>query len=246
MPAVLLFKTTLQMRDATLDPSGSDFVYVCQTLSAPTALLAGDVSVGLQHFYITLNSGQTTSMTAYLAKSVDSTRGLAWQAYDITAHLSGTPHGSPINSGNYTITSAGASTVPIPEGVAACISYRGNYGTDVEFVRDPSTHKVTARPRSRHRGRIYFGPLSANALIQDSTTFRAQILSTFLTDAQLALQSAGTITDSGSNKWHLSHWSKKNASTEDIVQQWIDTRPDYQRRRADQAMVRQTATYTYT
>lgn len=245
MPAVLLFKTLIQSRDVTLDPAGSDFVYVCQTLSAPTPLLAGDVSVALQKFYITLNTGQIAPLTQYMSQSLDITRGLQWEAYDITGHLTGTPHGSPINSGTYAITLQDLASNGVPEGVAIAISYRGNYGTDVEFVRDPVTHKVTQRPRSRHRGRIYFGPLGTGALVKDSTTHRTKIAPQFIADAQFALQAAGTVTDSGSNKWHLSHWSKKNGSTEDIVQQWMDDRPDYQRRRADQSTTRTTATFTY-
>jgi len=245
MPAALLFKTVIQSKDASLDPAGCDFVYYQPTISTVTALLANDVSVGINHFYNVLQTGATSAVCQYLGPSLDISRGLGWTAYDITAHLNGSPHGAPIASGNYSIPSVGTSTTVIPEGVAACLSYRGNYGTDVEFLRDPVTHKITARPRARHRGRIYLGPLDQIAFQQDSTTKRGRLKTLFMTDIMAQLQGAISITDSASNKWQLWHWSKKNASVEPIVQAWVDDRPDYQRRRSDQSTTRSTVTITY-
>lgn len=245
MPASALFRFTVQNLDATIDAASTDWVYSCSTLSAPTPLLVNDVSVAVNHFFQSTTGGISTPMTGYMSHSINPSTGLAWECYDITAHLAaGSKFGAPIASGNYSILASPAATTPMPEGVAACISYRGNYGTDVEFVKD-STGKVTARPRSRHRGRIFFGPLGAGTMIQDSGTHRTKFVSTFIADALLAFQQALSITDSGSNKWHLSHWSKKNGTVEDLVQVWIDDRPDYQRRRADQSTVRTAVTVTY-
>jgi hypothetical protein len=92
---------------------------------------------------------------------------------------------------------------------------------------------------------MYFGPLNALALVQDATTKRTKLAPAYCSDAQLNLAQAFSVTDSGSNKWHLSHWSKKNGTTEDLVLTWMDDRPDYQRRRADQSPTRYTSTVVY-
>jgi hypothetical protein len=236
--AVLLFTTKMQSRDATLDPATSQWVYQCDTLSAPTALLAGDVSVALKHFYIDIAPGSISSVIAYMSSSLSAAAGLMWEAYDITTHLDGSNHGSPLIGGSYSITAFGGPGDLMPEGVAAALSYRSDYGTSVEFVRDPITHKVTGRPRARHRARVYLGPLNKNGFISDPSTGRTKLNSNIMGDFLHAFQNARHITDSASNAWRLMQWSEKDALTRDPVLAWMDDRPDYQRRRADQSTTR--------
>jgi hypothetical protein len=245
MVAVLKFTSVVFSLDASLDPSTLDWVYRCDTLTAPTPLLANDVSVAIQHFYTVVATGSTLAYKTYLASSIDFTRGVTWTAYDITGHLDGTPHGSPIASNTYSLGTAPGGGTVIPEGVAASLSFRRDYGTDVEFVRDPVTHKVISRPRGQDRGRMYLGPLNSNAFTFDATTSRTKMSPTFMANMCGQLNGSIKITDSGSNLWHFSQWSRKKGSVADLKLIWMDDRPDYQRRRADQGLARTTATPAY-
>jgi hypothetical protein len=245
MVAVLKFTSQVQMLDMTLDPASLDWVYACDTLTTPTPTEAADVSVAIQHFYTTTATGSTQHYAQYMAPSVDNTAGIHWEAYDITGHLDGSPHGSPIASNTYAFGTPGSAPSPVPEGVAASLSYRRDYGTDVEFIRDPVTHKVTSRPRGQDRGRMYLGPLNSNALAFSSGTSRCVLSTTFMANIIAQLQASLKITDSGSNLWHFKQWSRKKASVADLALIWMDDRPDYQRRRTDQSTTRQQATPSY-
>jgi hypothetical protein len=133
----------------------------------------------------------------------------------------------------------------VPEGVAAALSFRSDYGTDVEFIRDPVTHKVTHRPRAMHRGRMFLGPFGTNAFGQDGTTHRTKFQAVFMSDACTALNKNLLVTDSGSNAWHFQQWSRRSGVARDITTIWMDDRPDYQRRRTDQSTARTTQTALY-
>ena len=99
------------------------------------------------------------AITAWLAPSVD--RGSSSSKiniYDISAHLDGTPHGSPIYTAAWDPAAMHPTSVqPVPDGVAGVISYRSDYGTDPEFGPPGSGTKpgARARPRATHRNRIY-------------------------------------------------------------------------------------------
>lgn len=71
--------------------------------------------------------------------------------------------GAPVKETEFSLTGTGSTS--LPEEVAACLSFRTDYGSAVEF--GPST-----RPRARLRNRIYLGPLAVAAINQDSTTKR--------------------------------------------------------------------------
>lgn len=237
MAGVMFFKAQVQMLDMTLDPASTHWVFRSDGAGTPTPTAAGDVSVAIQHFYTVAASGGF-AFYPKMSYSVNGAAGLQWTAYDITTHLNGSPHGAPINSGTYALSGMGAPTQPMPEGVAAVLSFRRDYGTDVEFIRDPVTHKVIARPRGQDRGRMYLGPLNYTNMELAPTTNRTRFLASFCNGIIAQLNASLTITDSGSNVWKFSHWSKKKASVANVVQIWADDRPDYQRRRTDQSAVK--------
>jgi hypothetical protein len=190
-------------------------------------------------FYATHFTGQSATLGTYFNQSHDLFgQGITIKTYDLTSHLGGTPTGPPITSVTTIPAIAVTDSNPIPDGCCAALSYRADYGTAPEFVRDPVTHKVTARPRSRYRSRSYFGPVAVHSLLTDSTTKRTKFSSTFLNDALLALKGIARLTDAASNIWQLVVHSKKDATVRPAIAAWADDRPDYQRRRADQSSVR--------
>jgi len=237
---VLLLNVSLPSVDMSLDGMSNDFVYApvgTGVADVPTASALASAVVG---FYNTHSGTMVQAVGSYFALSLQKSAGFTVRVYDITSHLAvGAIHGPPIatisTAASYT---AAGSASPMPEGVAMALSYRADYGTLPEFIRDPVTHKVTGRPRATKRGRIYVGPLIAAAFTNDSTTFRTKILPQFGTDCMKSLQNINQLHDASSNPWLLQVWSKKNASVSPLVETWYDDRPDYQRRRADQSTVR--------
>jgi len=148
------------------------------------------------------------------------------ELYDITAHLNGSPAGSPVYIDHFSLA-VGGSGQTAPDGCAALVGFRSDYGVDVEFA--PNT-----RPRSRDRNRFYLGPLLMLALTVDAQNRCILYNATahFVADLSLALTalqaSSGT-----SDRPVWVQWSPTNAAVKDITHIWVDDAPRYQRRRSD-------------
>lgn len=241
----LLVRSTLASVDLTLDGFSNDFVYSSST-GAVSDVGGPQLSGFINNFYNTLASGATARLITYMAQSLNKSAPMSYTCYNITGHLDGSAHGAPIWQNTQPLTNPvnSSATTAIPEGVAAVLSFRRDYGTDVEFIRD-SAGKVIGRPRGQDRGRIFFGPLDPTALARQATTLRCTLSNPFMTDIGKAWDSISTFSDSASAAWHLAQWSRKKASAADIVQVWIDDRPDYQRRRSDQSVIRSTLPFAY-
>lgn len=136
--------------------------------------LPGIVQVVLSTFYTAIHTG--------LSGHYDWAHA-PLECYDITTHLDGGPHGSPIYTGLVVGSAAPSALTALPAGLCVCVSYRSDFGTDLEegpsvstiptadFAQDegaPATHTGRTRPKSRDRGRLYIGPLDQG--IVDSTT----------------------------------------------------------------------------
>lgn len=189
----------------------------------------GPVATHLEHFFNSVGTGGTNALAYYINNTISRSAGTATlTVYDITAFLDGTPHGSPVVVNSWTL-GASSGGQSLPTGVAAAVSFRSDYGTDVEF--EPG-----ARPRARDRNRVYVGPLNFTAVQNDGSTARCELTPQFITDALAALfDLSNTVTDSAGNTWVLSVWSRKDAALKLPTLGWMDNRPDYQRRRSDPA-----------
>lgn len=173
-------------------------------------------------------TGATNAPSYYIGSTIS---GVATASivdvYDVTNHLNGSPAGSPVLMSTWG-PSLGLVTQGPPEGVCATITLQAPYGTDVEFAPG-------ARPRARDRGRIYFGPLSAHGLSQEATTNRITLNTSIRTDLTKWIKAINVHTTAPhSVVYNLGVWSKKNAAMKSLQECWMDDRPDYQRRRADQ------------
>lgn len=246
MAQQILVTAHVPSKDSSLDGFTNAFAFETTGTVVPGNLLP--IMNNVAAFYNNAGTGGTNAVGKYLGPSLDTTSGhLLCQVYNITGHLDGTPHGSPIASSGYTLTSPTGSNA-LPEGVACCLNFQSDYGIDVEFgpsgsIPTPadiiadygaaSTHTGKTRPRARDRNRIYIGPLNASAT-QNASTGRCQFTSQFITDVLAALFSlSGTISDGSGNSYNLRQWSRRNASCKIPTEAWCDDRPDYQRRRAD-------------
>jgi len=212
--------------DPLVDTSSISLYYVSE---------GGDTHWLVQHLWKMITLPQGTAVNAlnyYLSPVLD--RGVNHcliEVYDISTHLDGSPHGGPVDAGNWTLPTAGPGTGYV-EGVAVAFSYQAEYGSDVEFAPG-------ARPRSRDRNRHYLGPLSSTAITAGTVSSRALVSTGFISDALANLAGAYYVNSSGISRtlsvgdWQLSQWSRKNALMKPVVELWVDDRPDYQRRRSD-------------
>jgi hypothetical protein len=243
---VCKLQVILGMQDLTLDPISFGLHYERETGTSLTPDEANGLAGNLAG---TLTAGTGAAVVAsYFPISVNhALNGCDVKGTDVTAHLDGTPAGSPIADFKWTCPT-GTTGSPMPEGVAGVLSYRGDYGMDPEFVRDPVTHKVTGRPRSSDRNRLYL-PLNANALTPDPTTGRAKISGGWITAIGNWLNLITTLSDSiggTGNTWKWVGWSRKLAKVFNVVGAFVDDRPDYQRRRTDPSPTRTKWTVTET
>jgi hypothetical protein len=220
---VALVRMTIPLLDPLLDPVTVQLVY------QNDGAVESDLVAHCPGLFNVVGAGATNSMAHYLAPSVDiGANHCSIEVYDITSHLDGSPHGSPVAAGNWTLT--GTTENPsLVEGIAACVSYRANYGTDVEFG-------VGTRPRARDRNRHYFGPLTANTVTLPTDGTRVKFTSGFINDCLYNTKQVEVITGTGiaPDQWNLQVWSRKGAFVKPVAEYWMDDRPDYQRRRSDQ------------
>lgn len=184
-----------------------------------------DVWLALRAFYETTYNGH--SVSGLFGESITRAGGHTAKFYDLTGHLDGSPHGSPVRVSGMTAIASEVGT-ELPTEVAICLSFHSGYGTDVEFAPG-------ARPRARDRGRIYLGPLTTSVLNYDSTigrTFVSSAVRTSIANAAAALR------DTAGNAWGV--WSRKNARIEPVETAWVDDAFDIQRRRGERPVARTT------
>lgn len=224
MSLSVMVKTILQSGDPVVDNSSWQWVFHSDTAAVP-----GDITTALtdhvDHFLNAVPTGGSSAICSYISSVMNRTASqLTYEYYDITSHLNGSPHGSPIAIVHKTL--GAAASQPYAEGVAATISFRSDYGTDVEF--GPGT-----RPRSRDRNRVYIGPLETGAFTADLTTHRVKLATQFMTDCLAAIVALSATVDPGGLNWNLRQWSRRSALLKLPTVAWMDDRPDYQRRRSD-------------
>lgn len=226
MPKYVLIKSHLPAIDPTDDPVSNGFVFLGSGASDFSSI--SDLFAHVAAFYTTAAPLSSLAIGAYFGTQIDrGSNHCTLTAYDITGHLNGTPHGSPVAASTFTCPAASTGG-SWPMGVAACLSWRADYGTDVEF--GPGT-----RPRSRDRNRIYLGPLNTAAQTQDATTHRVELSAGFINDCLQAAFVLSEVVDETGADWVWQVWSRVNAGTKLPTEAFMDNRPDYQRRRSDPA-----------
>lgn len=225
MAKTALIKVIIPQKSTIDDPSSNGFVFHGSGATDFTNI--ADVFTAVKAFYTTAGTGGTNPIAHYMAQSFDfGANACTIEAYDITAHLDGSPHGSPVAAQNWTFSVPGAPN-SLPTGVAACVSFRADYGTDVEFG-------AGTRPRARDRNRVYVGPLNETCIENEPATLRARFTPAFITDCLAALFDLSKVIDETGDDWVLQVWSRRNAAVKLPTVGYMDNRPDYQRRRSDQ------------
>lgn len=199
--------------------------------------LASDIA----SFYMSTPTGQTDQVAHFFSHAVSRSQNVLCKFYDISAHLDGSAHGSPIQ-----VTSLGTlgaigtkSNGDLPNEVSVCLSFR-NTGVTVEDVPGGAPGPVgDTRPANRARGRIYLGPLDASALTMDASSgdSRPSAAYTALVRAA-AKQFLGNATLA--HNWVWAVWSRKGATLNPVNQVSTDDAADTQRRRGIRPTARTT------
>lgn len=182
----------------------------------------------------TTTGAMTQPLVNYLSDCLDmGSTELA--IYDLTGHLDGSPHGSPVYThanpisdspfvgisnqvaAVFTAVSAAYATTPSvgPTGAIPTPEWAQDMGA-------PATHPGATRPKSRQSSRIYFGPLSGEASSND-THHNAFVSAGLSGDAAIML---GTLKPGGVNSLglHWSNWSRRDAALTHVAAGWVDHR----------------------
>jgi hypothetical protein len=210
---------------------GSDGSTVDLTFNGATT--AGDVWAAVQLFW---NHVYTTghALSSFISTEMSRAANDALvEVYDITGHLDGSPHGSPVVIAPFTL---GAATgTKLPPQLCGVLSFHAPYGVVLEHgpasatiptdeaAQDegaPAVHSGKTRPRSSLRGRAYIGPCDSSALA--STGKLDGFFETAMKDSAEALVAAAL-------GWSV--WSRATATTHPVIQGWTQADFGTQRRR---------------
>lgn len=203
---------------------------------------ASAVTLHFEDFF-NLASPEGLQLAAFIGASrTRATNGCSIKCYDIGGHLDGSPFGSPYRVDTFTLAGADGSA-NLPEEVAAVITMRAS-GWDTALVEapdgaDPGSAKD--RPRQRHSGRVFLGPLKASTLTTDGTTgvtrFASSGAGTFLQQVLAAVDRLNTgVVEEVSEG--LGVWSRVDGVVRQAVRVEMDNAFDTQRRRGPRATAR--------
>lgn len=228
------------------DTAVNNFAFHCD--GAITQGVIDDVWNGIWRFYNLTAIDQVSALSSYMSSTLDRTNGASViRLYDITGKLlatvpAGSPegtkprppaHGSPIFVQPFQLGAAGAAA-SLPSQVAMVLTLRGRNALTVPVEQG------NVRPRARHTGRIYLGPLSVQAGEQNNSNPRPT--AQFRTDLVKAAESMATyVTGNTDTVWCV--WSRANGAMYGITRAEADDSFDVIRSRKRTASARTVETF---
>lgn len=156
MPQVLVTAELPSTSGIGADSAVNNFAFTSDiALDAAERL---DIFNAVAAFYASTPAGGVQAVGAYLASSIDRTvSACALKMYDISADLDGSPHGSPIDEATFTLPAAG-DLHALPSQTCAVLTLRAR-----DALNFPVEGVADSRPRARRTGRLFIGPLNADA-----------------------------------------------------------------------------------
>lgn len=203
-------------------------------------LLSSQIAAFYNHVH-----ASSFSVAQFISDSMSrASNACAVKVYDISGHLDGSAHGSPIATDAFTLDAAGDFT-ELPDQVACVLTLRGAgwSGAAVDIPEPPTGPAGDLHPRAQHTGRLYIGPLSGFSSTGATAHTRARPksqLMTCLLDAAQYIQGQWFL-HSPSIYWCV--WSRKAEALYPITDAQVDDRFDIQRRRAPAPTARTTRTF---
>lgn len=193
-------------------------------------------------FFNVANPASGIDIASRIGKSVSrAVDGIEFDLYDITGHLDGSPHGSPVWSGAWTLN-ADSGTQNLPREIAIALTLRGtSWQTQpVETPDDADPGIEPQRPRQRHTGRIYLGPWRLQAVQNEVTPYEARPSVVLMDDL---LNRAGVFADAldaalAGTVWCI--WSRSMTFLHTVTHVQVDNAFDVIRKRGADPTVRNT------
>lgn len=190
---------------------------------------------GVLDLYNTTAPGNGSALGANLSSDVSRAASHSIKVYDIDGALGGGPHGSPIRERLWTLTPPAAGTLDLPHEVAIAVRLEaiGRADAPVETVDGPDPDVLVDRPKQRHTGRVYFGPLNTNVLPARDSQQMGRLTTNF---TELFARAFKHLADQtfpatlGVNM-RLGVWSRKDARVTALESVQVDNAFDTQRRR---------------
>ena len=202
----------------SLPPTGADRTFLFQTFRDLYNADSG--------------AGQVAALGTYLSPELTRAANAASvKQYDITGHLDGSPHGSPVQIDTFTLVASGGSAFPSEVAMCVTLEASGRAAQQAETADGADPGTALDRPRQRYTGRVYLGPLTsdtdavdANNAMRPTATFRADILERFK-QTQIALL------DYIPNDFVMCVWSRSDEILRPVGSIAVDDAFDTQRRR---------------
>lgn len=185
-----------------------------------------------------IGSSFNSGLSAFLSPVLSTTANACEVAlYDISDHLDGSPHGSPFIQKAFTLDSDPGGTA-LPSEVACVLTLEavGRDTAPVNVPGGPAGPVGDTHPKARLTGRIYLGPLGANAITVTASVARpSNVLQDMLLAAAIQLDAAVRLTTPAAD---LGVWSRTNQEIVPVAFVSVDNAFDTQRRRGDSATAR--------
>jgi hypothetical protein len=191
----------------------------------------------------TIHGAQTSKLSHYLSKCVSRVANSGTLAdYDITAHLDGSPHGSPIGTAAYTLSDAGLNPAEGNQLAVVVALSAGSSFQPVEGVTGtvptpeqavdygaPATHTGQLKVRARYQNRFYFGPI-ATGLVAANAQHNPDLSAGGTLGPDLAIATEAMIPATVHNRtWNA--WSRRGAQVVPLTGGWWDHAIHTRRRR---------------
>lgn len=240
MPDVLAVTTLAPVSGFPEDAIVNNFAFSVPTL---TGTVCDSLKDAIRRFYDVTGTSQAAAVSAYMSRMIrrDATTPHVIDFYDISGHLDGSPHGSPVFSRAFDIVTTNTS-VPLPSEVSLALTLRGT-GWSTALVEtadgsDPGTE--LDRPRSRKTGKIYVGPFTTSALAAAATPYQGRPDSGLINDLAYAGKHLAekVAADTSGARWCI--WSRSDEFLYTITDVQVDDAWDTQRRRGPDATTRTT------
>lgn len=200
--------------------------FIFATTATPSAGGSAEtqINAAIIDFYNTVDTGTSRSIANVMSDEILRTATARMNYTDISAHLDGSPAGSPYQVDIWSLAAKTAGTVDLPSEVALVLTYESIFSGVPEFGPGHT------RPRARHRGRLYLGPLTAGmAGVGSDFVYRpGATMCTMVGAAAGRLRNLAT-TSSGLVAW--AQWSRKDLRVSSVASGWVDDSWDTQRRR---------------
>jgi hypothetical protein len=234
MPNLLATVTMPYTSGLAEDVSINNFAIIADPAWTPGDV--GQISTALATFYNVAPALGSNVLASYLGGAVSRVASACTiDVYDITGNEDGSPHGSPVASDTFTLGPSDGAATAHPQEAAMVITLRA-LGWTTALVEVPDADLppdgLVDRPKQRHSGRLFLGPLNTKAGTDRPNT-------AFMDSCRGAV--IELVADLEANGHTLSVWSRKDAILRQVTAVQTDNAWDTLRSRTLQPTVRTTS-----